>query len=160
MLDIFAEVKKYDTQALAIRKALKHLHNRQVLVGIPDENNGRKEGPVTNAELLFIHTNGSPVRGIPARPVLEPSISRHKQEISGELKKATAAALDGNEAGIEPALMKAGETAALFARRWFTDPANGWAENSTKTIKAKGSNKPLIDNDEMRKSITYRIEGK
>jgi hypothetical protein len=58
-----------------------------------------------------------------------------------------------------------------IARAWFTNPANNWAPNSDITIngskpdkngkqfiKGKGSDQPLIDTGELRKSIIYVVK--
>ena len=45
-----------------------------------------------------------------------------------------------------------------IARDWFTNPANNWAANSEDTVKKKGSDRPLIDTSELRKSITYVVK--
>ena len=49
-------------------------------------------GAVNNAELLFIHTKGSPLRKIPARPVLQPAVEAdgNKQAIAAELARDLA----------------------------------------------------------------------
>ena len=60
-----------------IKKALKWTKNNYVLVGIPQKSTDRPKSNqkvgVTNAELLFIHTNGSPINNVPARHVIEPA---------------------------------------------------------------------------------------
>lgn len=162
MINIFAKVQETDRHFKEVDASMRELHSLEVLVGIPDDNAARstEKGPVSNAELLFIHTNGSPVRHIPPRPVLEPAIGHHKDEISELLKAAADTALDGNISSVEPVLKKAGMAAQNFARGWFTDSANGWRENRPGTIQAKGSDRPLIDTGEMRKSITYRVKRK
>ena len=40
----------------------------QVLVGVPEEKDTRLKGEVGNAMLAYVHDNGSPKQGIPARP--------------------------------------------------------------------------------------------
>ena len=49
------------------KKAYEFLVSHDVLVGIPQETSPREGEDVTNAELLFIHTNGSPIRNIRPR---------------------------------------------------------------------------------------------
>lgn len=54
-------------------------------------------------------------------------------------------------------LRSAGNLAASYAKKWFTDPRNGWAPNSPRTIALKGSSRPLIDTGAMQEAITYVV---
>lgn len=76
--------------AQKIQDRLKELDRVDVLVGIPARTTPRTKQVINNASLLFIHTHGSPIRGIPARPVIEPAIaaSGNKEAISTELAAA------------------------------------------------------------------------
>lgn len=157
-MDIFATVLANDEQWKAVQEAVKELKKHEVLVGVPQEKSSRKgSGKVTNAELLFIHTNGSPVRGIPARPVLQPAIENDKERVGEMLGKAIDAATSGNKEQVVPALERAGQYGANICRAWFTNPSNSWESNSEETKKRKKSSRPLIDTGEMRKSITYIV---
>lgn len=111
---------------------------------------------VTNAGLLFIHSKGSDLKHIPARPVLEPAIEANKDAISAELQAAAQLALDGQDP--TPRLKRAGMASQNAARRWFTDPRNNWAPNAPETIQRKGSSQPLIDTGAMRAAITYVVK--
>ena len=110
---------------------------------------------VNNAELLFIHEHGSPINKIPARPVLKPSIEAdgNRQAIANELSASVKATLAGNKELAEKKMMRAALAGQNSARKWFTDGRNGWAPNTPGTIKAKGSDKPLIDTGAMRAAI-------
>lgn len=132
---------------------LRKLAKTEVLVGIPAAENIRKGEPLGNAALLFIHTHGSDIRNIPPRPVLQPSIDANKDIILPELRKAAEAASEGQP--FTDQLDAAGTVAANCAKRWFTDPRNNWPDNAPATIKAKGSDQPLIDEGELRRSITH-----
>jgi hypothetical protein len=116
--------------------------------------------PISNAELLFIFTNGSPLRGQPARPVIEPAIEQPKtaERIARALAAASIAALDGNKEGMMDALDRAGTIGESAAKRWFTDSRNGWEPNAPSTIRAKGSETPGIDTGQMRRAITHVVE--
>lgn len=116
--------------------------------------------PYSEAYQLYIQEHGSPLWAAPPRPVLEPAIEHRKDWIAEQLSKAAEAALDGNVKGVQDGLHKAGQVAENAARDWFTDPTNGWAPNSPETIKLKGSDKPLINTDQMRKSITHVLRRK
>ena len=116
------------------------------------------DSKINNAQLMYIHTNGSPARGIPARPVIEPALAANKELIGEALNAAADALLAGNAEEAEKAFKSAGQLGANAAKRWFRDPRNGWVENSPSTIKVKGSDKPLIDTGELRRSITYVVD--
>ena len=65
-VNIVEEKKNYE----ALVKAIKFLKQNEVYVGIADDTTEREEEgtkEITNAELLFIHTNGSPINNIPPR---------------------------------------------------------------------------------------------
>lgn len=110
---------------------------------------------VNNAELLFIHTNGSPINKIPARPVLQPAIQAegNKEAIANEIAASIKLGLIGDKEGAEKKMLRAALAGQNAARKWFTDGRNGWAPNAPRTIKHKGSDKPLIDTGAMRASI-------
>ena len=142
--------------------SLRDLAARQALVGWPEETGSRDGEPVTNPELAYIHTYGSPARNIPARPILEPAIKApgNKAPILEELEAGAKAVLDGNLRNGLLHLNRAGQLAADAARLWFVDARNGWAPNAPATIAAKGSDRPLIDTGELRKALTYVVRGK
>jgi hypothetical protein len=140
-----------------ITEALDVLNKHEVMVGIPDGGGVREGGdPVSNADLLFIHTNGSPVNGIPPRPVLSPAMEKNQDRISSLLRKAIDQALDGDKVGVMAALENAGLGGQNVARKYFTD-SNDWKPNKDATIERKGSSRPLIDTGDMRKAITYVV---
>ena len=147
-----------------IAKAMNFMMGNEVYVGISDETTTREKGePVTNAELMFIHTNGSPINNIPARPVIEPAIEDDKDRLASMMEGAFLSAEKGDIDGALKKLKLAGMRAQNVCRAWFTNPKNGWAPNSPRTAarkRAKGSTdpKPLIDTGELRKSITYFIK--
>lgn len=147
-------------------KGLEFIKNTDVYVGIPQKKNKRDDGEeVTNSELLFIHSNGSPINNIPARPVIEPAIEDDAERLSKMLKDAASSAMEGNEEEAIKKLRLTGMRGQNVSRAWFTNPKNNWPPNSPsveKAKRAKGSTdpKPLIDTGELRKSITYVIEKK
>lgn len=148
----------------ALHARLEMLAKSDVLVGIPQAKNSRRGhgagNRIGNAELLYIHTNGSPIRGIPARPVIEPAIqaSGNKEPIQLELKLAAIAIMShGDPAEAFQHLSKAGMIGVNAARQWFFDPRNNWAPNAPSTIRRKGSSQPLIDTGSLRAAITYVV---
>lgn len=163
------------------RKKLAGLLGAKVLVGIPEDKAARKGEPINNAQLMYIHTNGSEVRNIPKRPVIEPSIQHNREQLTRTLEQAADAHLGGDTARANQLLKVAGTQGANGAKRWFTDPNNGWPRNKSATIKRKISklrgvaykdalkilndagetgdvsaiDTPLIDQGELRRAITH-----
>ncbi len=135
--------------------------------------------PISNAELLFIFTNGSPLRGQPPRIVIEAAIQAEptKSLIAKYLAMAAVSAMEGDEAGMIANLKKAGTLGESASKRWFTDPRNGWPQNAPSTIRAKSglnvmgpvglvgmdasldeNNTPGIDTGQMRRAIISVVE--
>jgi hypothetical protein len=141
----------------SVRKGIAHLSRMRAYVGVPEKNASRPGEPVNNAELMYIHTNGSPLRNIPPRPVIEPAIeaSDNRSMIEDELAECADAELDGKIDEAINHLVRAGTIGSNAAKRWFRDPRNGWPENAPSTIAKKGSDRPLIDTGELRRSITH-----
>lgn len=162
---------------------LKKIAKKQVYVGIPEEKAPRKKGEISNAQLMYIHTHGSPLKNIPERPVIEPAIEArgNKEPIANELKEAARAVLNGKPQEAERRLKRAGMLGQNAARAWFTDPRNGWPPDSEATVKRKlklskqqygdlqeavnqglitasDLTQPLIDTGQLRKSITYVVK--
>lgn len=111
----------------------------------------------SEAYSMYIQAHGSPLWHIPPRPVLEPAIEDCKDKIAKRLTKAFRAAINGDKAGVEHWYDSAGMYAEKHARNWFENPKNNWPPNAPSTIAQKGSDVPLIDTGELRKSIKHVI---
>lgn len=167
-----------------VEARLKRIAGDRVLVGIPEDKTARKAGAITNAQLMYIHTNGSSLRGIPPRPDIEPALMAedNRRRITMLLGRAAQAELSGDHQLALDILGRAGLTGANAAKRWFTDPRNGWAANKRATIirkarrlrgqtarefaKAVASGEdlsqydtPLIDTAQLRRAITFIVRG-
>src|SRR4051812_25418510 len=110
-----------------LEDALKKLAAKQVFVGVPEDKTGRKSNEVTNAQLVYLHTNGSALRGIPARPIIEPAIEAPDNQalITKQLGEAAGALLRDDPGAVTQSLDQAGVLGSNAAKRWFTDPRNG-----------------------------------
>lgn len=152
----------------SLLRSLEFIRNNSVYVGIPDESTDRKEKDgITNAELLFIHTNGSPIRNITSRPVIEPAIKNDRERLSNMMKKAAQLAFDNKEGQAIDQLRKTGMRGQNISRAWFVNPENGWPEDKPETIRRKSKGKSagykprtLIDTAQLRNSITYFVKTK
>ena len=120
-----------------VKAALGTLQNAKIYIGIPEAETTRNSQAVTNAGLLFIHTNGSPLRHIPARPVIEPSIEANHETLENGLHEAATLVMDGKNDKAKVMLKKIGTLGANGAKLWFTDSRNGWRQNAPSTIRKK-----------------------
>jgi hypothetical protein len=157
MASIPVKVTKTGPGLALIRKSIDRLKKSEVLVGIPAPTTQRRGEPINNASLLFIQTNGSQLKNIPPRPVLEPSIEANKGIITPHLGAAAKAVMDQRPDAAERELERAGMIASNCAKRWFTDPRNNWPPNAPSTVEEKGSDRPLIDTGQLRRAITYVV---
>ena len=144
---------------------LDFMKDNEVYVGIQQKESKREDEQITNAELLFIHTNGSPINNIPPRPVIEPAIKHDSERLSAMMKKAAQLVSAGKIDDAIIQLKKTGMRGQNVSRNWFVNPENNWPPNSPSVIAEKrreGSTnpRPLIDTGELRKSITYFVKTK
>lgn len=167
MANNFFKIQKKIDNFNKISKSLKWLKKNSVYVGIPEDKSKRKNeeknSEITNAELLFIHTNGSPVNNIPPRPVIEPAIQDDKDRLTSMLKKAAKLVIDGKEDEALKQLKMVGMRGQNVSKNWFTSEKNNWPSNSPsvkreKEKKGSTNPRPLIDTGELRNSITYIIK--
>ncbi len=175
----------------SLKKALNTLKDRRVLVGIPeaqDKPHGKAQDKsqdnLTNVQLAFLMTNGSPLNRIPPRPFLEPAFNEPeaKRIIAREMRGAFLAAANGDESGVETALERAGIAGQNAVKDYMVSGnfvpnaeitiKGGWMRSRKLTItskkgklygkafkvKGKGSDKPLIDTGNLQGSITYVVE--
>lgn len=119
----------------AILDALRSLTKKDVLVGIPSEDSEREDVPFGNAGIGYVNEYGSPAQNIPPRPHLIPGVKSVEEQTVPQLKAAAQAALDGNAAGEERALNRAGTLAANGVRRYMT--ITGFTPLADSTVEAR-----------------------
>ena len=129
----------------------------KVYIGVPASKNGMHEGGINMATLLALHVLGAPSRGIPQRDPLRPPLIANAQRYSDLLALGLKNALSD---GTDPKIVyeKIGIVATNDVKDYFI--TGNFKALSEKTIKAKGSSKPLIDSEELRGSITYEVRQK
>ncbi len=159
------EFKTIINNFMSQKRALNFLKENAVYVGIPEDTSNRDGQEVTNAQLLYIHTNGSKINHIPARPVIEPAIEDGRDFIITQIGLSAQAAYSGDFEKAINYLHKAGLEGVRVSRGWFVNPKNNWQPNSIAVENAKrrkGSTnpRPLIDTGELKKSITYFVDAK
>ena len=140
---------------------IKALQASEVYVGVPQQSSSRPGEAVNNAELMYIHTYGSPVNNIPPRPVIEPAITAadNSAKLSAQFVKVAQSIFAGQLGLARQQLRGAGMMGANMARAWFVDSRNNWAPNAPLTVALKGSDRPLIDTAVLRRSITFVVRG-
>lgn len=111
------------------------------------------------AYAMYIQSHGSALWQIPPRPIIEPAIelSDNKAHLVEDLQKIAEQTLDGNADEATVQMQRTGMDAQNMVRGFFVDPRNEWPENAPSTIEEKGSEQPLIDTAELRRSITYVV---
>jgi hypothetical protein len=165
---------------------LNMLARNRVMVGIPEDKNGRQaedeeHSPLGNATLGYIHEHGAPEVNIPARPWLAPGVkSVEASVIEPGLRRAAELALEGKPesvmrvyevmgmrtasavkayitAGIDPPL--ADSTLKARARRGRKGAKQELANRAAGKPASTDLAKPLIDTSQLRNSVTYIIRG-
>lgn len=167
-------------------KGLKKLERRDVLVGIPDDaghagesrgpqagKNARDDGGPNNAQLGYIHDQGSPDVGIPQREFLAPGVREGRPRFTPHLKAAAVATLAGDKNRADKSLASAGLEAmnavqtklktgpfvplapATIARRRRRSAGSSYRRKATTASDVK----PLIDTSQMLRAVTYVVRG-
>lgn len=109
--------------------------------------------PYSQAYAAYLASRGSPLWHAVPRPFLEPGVDAVKDLIAQEFQAALTAASRGNATlGIRH-MERAGQIAENSVRNRFSKEF--LAANRPATIALKGSDQPLIDTGELRKSIRW-----
>lgn len=145
-------------QMADVLKSIQSLVKEQTLVGIPDSNAARKEGPINNAALGYINEFGSPANNIPARPFLIPGVEAAEPAVLKQLKRGAEGALDGRLDAADKALHSAGILAVNAVRGKINEGVPPPLADSTlaaRRRRGRTGTKPLIDTGQLRNAITY-----
>lgn len=132
-------------------------------IGIIEQHSKRKQKVnvgLTNAQIMFINENGSPINKIPARPVLQMTIDwTNKNILNKYISKAVGEYIRTlNVDAYERELKKLCIQMEKYARELVNQyPGNGLAPNAQSTISAKGFDHPLIHTSQLVRSITCRL---
>ena len=144
-----------------IKKLFEETDTKYIKVGILASTNARQEGELNNAEIGFIQEFGRMENPhIPARSFLRMPLRQHLKEKIEKSKTFSEESINkAIESGKADYLVKQlGLLAEQIILEAFETSGDGkWAPNAPYTIAMKGSNKPLIDTGELRKSITSKV---
>lgn len=162
-----------------VLSGLRELARSRVMVGIPSDKAGRKEGEITNAALGYIHENGAPEVNVPARPHLLPGVRavQDSSTIPG-LRLALVYALDGRPEAVGRQLHRVGLRASISvkatinagvppplavstlrrrAARGRKGAAKELANRAAGLAASTQLAKPLIDTAQLRNAYTYVV---
>lgn len=145
-----------------VKDKINLISNYEILIGVFSGDSKRREKikvGITNAELMFIHENGSPLNSIPARPVLQMTIDYANQNLLiPTINKALAAY--GKEFKVEDfekELRKLCLRMENYARHIIYDNDGRLVPNSPRVARKKGGNHPLFDTGQLARSITCEL---
>ena len=132
-------------------------------IGVVQDKTKRKKTikvGITNAEILFINENGSPLRNLPARPVLQMTIDyANKNLLRKTMGNCIDAYLDSDfdEKAVEKELNKLCIRMESYARKLIYSNKGHFASNAPSTIKKKGFDHPLFETGQLARSITCHL---
>ena len=115
---------------------------------------------VNNAELMYIHENGSPINRIPARPVLQMTIDYAKKEwLENAIMRAINAYVRSgfNIKEYEKELERLCMKMEKYARDIIYLNDGRLAPNAPSVAKRKKGNHPLFDTGQLARSISCRL---
>lgn len=135
----------------------------QIEIGVMSGKTNRKQTiktGITNAEIMFINENGSPLHHLPARPVLQMTLDWANS--SGLVDETIYNCLDlmltkeNPDELIDKEMNKMCIKMQNYARNIIYSNDGRLAPNANSTIKKKGDNHPLFDTGQLARSITCR----
>lgn len=113
-----------------------------------------KSKGITNAELMYIHENGSPLRNIPARPVLQMTVDYVSTNTLDKIvDKAIEQYLKDGQPALETSLKKDCVRIENYAQAIIYDNDGRLQANAPSTIKRKGFDHPLFVTGQLARSI-------
>ena len=141
-----------------VMRRAEQLNRIQLVVGIPSDENSRKESTgITNAELGVIHEFGAPKKGIPERSFMRSTASEESENLGRLGKLQIAECLEGNTSPYDVFATIGAYLQGKIVEK-ITD--GEFEPNNENTVKRKGSSKPLIDTGQLRGAITYEVREK
>lgn len=143
-----------------LRKYLASIPKYQIQIGVFSTKTKRKTTynvGITNAELMFIHENGSPLHHLPARPVLKMTIEYGNTLIKSVMQKALKAYVEVGEQGLEKELNKMCVRMENYAREIIYSNDGRLAPNAPSVAARKKGNHPLFDTGQLARSITCKL---
>lgn len=139
----------------ALKDLSKSLDREQrVLVGVP-KGAGEYEDGVNFATIMAVNNFGTADGSIPARPVLQPAVEEGAP-VYRRLAEVMLPKVLSGDMEMRVLLEQMGSLAEGHVKQYMTDLRT--PPNAESTIRAKGSDNPLIDTGALRQSIRYVID--
>ena len=179
------KIKVIADNVAEVRDMLRHLAEREVLVGFPEDTSARDpdqaEGDkdITNAALGYIQDNGAPEQNIPARPFMLPGMADATEAATRHLSWTARQVLKrGGVSAIDQGFDRVGLSVQAALRKKINEgvppPLSEWtlrdrARRGRKGAKQELANraaglpastalaKPLIDTGQLRNAINYVV---
>jgi hypothetical protein len=146
-----AHVESKDHGADALVKALRSVKGAELRVGILDKGDDDHAG-LTVAELAAIHEFGL---GVPERSFIRGWYDENIDQIRELIKKQLARVARGEVSEVNAWKQLGALFVAQIQKRIVERIPPPLAES---TIKAKGSDVPLVDTGQLKSSITFKVE--
>lgn len=143
-----------------LRKYIKSIPQYQIQIGVFSTKTKRKikyNVGITNAEIMFIHENGSPLRHMPARPVLKMTIRYGNSLLAKTMTKALKAFTETGVKGLERELNKLCMRMENYAREIIYSNDGRLEPNAPSVARRKKGNHPLFDTGQLARSITCKL---
>lgn len=109
---------------------------------------------ITMAELAAIHYHGAPSKNIPKRDVITPTLEQNQQKYLGFIERSIPALIEGSVELRSMWEYLGMEGQADIQKQMVTARL---APLHPRTIKRKGSSRPLIDTGQLRQGVTYIV---
>lgn len=135
-----------------LKKRAQRAHMATVTTGI-NKGEGMHPSGIKYADLLVIHHNGIPSKGIPSRPVLHIVRSLYFKAVSKLGKREFWQYLDGQQS-LDHTLTSIGKVSLKYTKDVFGSTM--LASNAPNTIAQKGGNNPLIETGNLYTKLSYR----
>ena len=143
-----------------LRKYIESIPQYQIQIGVFSTKTKRKAKynvGITNAEIMFIHENGSPLRHMPARPVLKMTIKYGNTLLAKTMTKALKAFTETGVKGLERELNKLCIRMENYAREIIYSNDGRLEPNAPSVARRKKGNHPLFDTGQLARSITCKL---
>ncbi|MCX2589718.1 MULTISPECIES: hypothetical protein [Proteus] len=140
----------------ALEARIRAMGKRKVVVGVPAATNNLRNDELSNATIAAAHEFGVPGH-IPERSFLRSTLNENKDNATKLLIKEIKADISQGEFSERPFAIL-GEKLVGEVKRKIQSGINPALD--PKTVKRKGSSKPLIDTGNLLQSITYEVRDK
>lgn len=145
-----AKIKDKDKGWKQILENMRDLAGTEVVVGLLGKGTFGASGAASVVDIGTFNEFGT--RNIPARSFIGSTFDENSGFKSGQIVVAKVAFSRGS---VNAALNRLGMTAQAAVQRKIT--TGPFEPNAPSTILQKGSTKPLIDDGDMRRAITYEV---